>query len=469
MSDHSIINQCSDFPGLDGEPLVFPQSGGAYDSRSILIYTEVRGDRTYRSRLDRFVSDFAKTLVGSAKQANIQVKVKRFDLEKALLCLVHTCAHVAAIPDRYSYVSLSLNKNDYDSAKAQFKSLSYPSIREAVELLTNCLCEGNEAYVIRKPGTYDKARKLGLRTRLEPTTAFLDILTPTGLVFPGHPYGFKKKSKADDNQSLIQLTTKTNDGNSKEVRPLTRNLNNDEAVLVQLNEKLKGLRIDFSFPNHAAYKKSWNYETRKSRLRHMSGNQLSRRFTNRDGDGGRLYGHWVQQCPSGLRRYLTFNGKPTIELDFSSMQLYLLYGMAGVQPPAGDLYDFDRIDRYWMKSVLTKSVGAESRDQAIAALRAEMKETASKFLKKAEMYFDVFWERHRAVYDLLFNGQTWATLQYLESTIALRVIKQTIEAGITCIPVHDSFIVQSCRKHELEAAMYDAFQSVFPDLKPILK
>ena len=32
-----------------------------------------------------------------------------------------------------------------------------------------------------------------------------------------------------------------------------------------------------------------------------------------------------------------------------------------------------------------------------------------------------------------------------------------------------AFIVESRRKHELEAAMYDAFQSVFPDLKPILK
>ena len=99
MSDPSIINQCSDFPGLDEKPLAFPRSGGAYDSGSILIYTEVQGDRTYMSRLDRFVSDLAKTLVGSTKQANIQVKVKRLDLEKALLCLVHTCAHVAAIPD----------------------------------------------------------------------------------------------------------------------------------------------------------------------------------------------------------------------------------------------------------------------------------------------------------------------------------------------------------------------------------
>lgn len=54
------------------------------------------------------------------------------------------------------------------------------------------------------------------------------------------------------------------------------------------------------------------------------------------------------------------------------MQLYLLYGMAEAQPPSGDLYNFDRRDRYWMKSVLTKSVGAQTREEAIAALRADM-------------------------------------------------------------------------------------------------
>jgi hypothetical protein len=306
--------------GLGEEPLAFPKTGGAYDSRSLLIYTKVQGNRTYKDRLDRFVIDLAKDLMKSASQAGLKLKVKRIDLEKALLCLVHTFAHVASVCDRYNYVSLSLNKNDYDSARAQFKSLSYPSIREAVDLLTKCVCEGNEAYVIKKPGTYDKASKSGLRTRLEPTTAFLNQLTQTGLVFWAHPNGFKK-NKTDNNQSLLQLSKQSNDGKTKKVQALGRDLNQDEAVLVILNKKLKALRIDFSFPEHAAYNLSWNYKSRTSRLRHMSGNQLSRRFTNNDGDAGRLYGHWVQQCPSNLRDYLTFNGTPTIELDFSSMQL----------------------------------------------------------------------------------------------------------------------------------------------------
>ena len=95
--------------------------------------------------------------------------------------------------------------------------------------------------------------------------------------------------------------------------------------------------------------------------------------------------------------------------------------------------------------------------------------TANKLLKKAEDYFDIFWDFHSAVYDLLFHGQTWARLQYFESTIALRVLKQTTEAGIICIPIHDSFIVQVQSKEKLEHAMLSAFHSVFQSVEPVLK
>ena len=73
----------------------------------------------------------------------------------------------------------------------------------------------------------------------------------------------------------------------------------------------------------------------QSKLRHMSGTYLVRKFKHTDGHAGRLYGHWVQQYPSGVLRYLTFNGKATIELDYSSMQIYLIHGLADKLPPPG--------------------------------------------------------------------------------------------------------------------------------------
>ena len=75
-----------------------------------------------------------------------------------------------------------------------------------------------------------------------------------------------------------------------------------------------------------------------------------------------------------------------------------------------------------MKQVLTKSVGAESRDLAMSAWRKDFKDDPSKLMGKAELYFDTFWEIHSSVYDLVFDGgEIWKKLQYLDSVLALRV------------------------------------------------
>ena len=98
---------------LSNSPLSFPQLGGAYDYYSLLIYTEVKGHRTYKNRLDKFVSQLAKDLMSSAKLVGIEIKTKRKELEDVLLYLAHSFAHIASTPSKYRYVSISLNRNDY--------------------------------------------------------------------------------------------------------------------------------------------------------------------------------------------------------------------------------------------------------------------------------------------------------------------------------------------------------------------
>jgi hypothetical protein len=90
-------------------------------------------------------------------------------------------------------------------------------------------------------------------------------------------------------------------------------------------------------------------------------------------------------------------------------------------------------------------------------------------LAKAQILFDQFWERHAAVKPLLFQDQIWKQLQFLDSTIGLSVLERLMRHNITCIPIHDSFIVQSRYKNDLEIAMRDAFQSVFPKIIPETK
>ena len=98
-----------------------------------------------------------------------------------------------------------------------------------------------------------------------------------------------------------------------------------------------------------------------------------------------------------------------------------------------------------------------------------MQENDAQMLAKAQILFDQFWERHAAVKPLLFKDQIWKQLQYLDSTIALRVLERLVRQNITCIPIHDSFIVQTRHKNDLKIAMCEAFQSVFPKIVPEIK
>ena len=313
-----------------------------------------------------------------------------------------------------------------------------------------------------------------MRTRLEPTTPFLDILTKAGLVFAGHPTGLgRSRARKYLEKPLLQLRIKKDGGSERVKVPLQRELNADEAILPEVNNVLERLRLDFDLPNYQAYTASWDFRSGKSKLTNKSNVQLYRIFSEQDGAAGRLYGHWVQTCPSKLRQYLTLNGLPSVETDFSSMQLMLLYGVKGEIPPEGDLYCTDKFfirDRDAVKQVLTKSVGASSRDIAMSAWRKEFKDNPAKLMGKAELYFDTFWEIHSSVYDLLFDGnEIWKELQYLDSVIALRVLKIMHEQNITCIPIHDSFIVQEKYSLQIENAMRSAFQSVFPNIEPRIK
>ena len=112
-----------------------------------------------------------------------------------------------------------------------------------------------------------------------------------------------------------------------------------EAVLIPPNKKLKELRVDFNILDYSIYLAYWDFTYGRSKLRDMSGTYLVRKFKQTDGHVGTLYGNWVQQYPSALRRYLTFNGKATIELDYSSMQIHLIHGFSlQLPPPGGVIY-----------------------------------------------------------------------------------------------------------------------------------
>jgi hypothetical protein len=97
--------------------------------------------------------------------------------------------------------------------------------------------------------------------------------------------------------------------------------------------------------------------------------------------GGRFYGAWWMGCPSILRKYITINGLPTIELDYSGIHINLLYALEGINYAEinEDPYTLDDgvPDRNLNKLILLTALNAENevkaRDAVFDQLRQENK------------------------------------------------------------------------------------------------
>ncbi|RWK22307.1 MAG: hypothetical protein EOR43_17205 [Mesorhizobium sp.] len=184
-----------------------------------------------------------------------------------------------------------------------------------------------------------------------------------------------------------------------------------------------------------------------------SGNRLYRVFNDGCFDhGGRIYGGWWQNVPKEYRRYITINGMPTVEVDFSSMQLAMLYAKVGEQLE-GDAYAIDGFPpelRPLVKTTTLKMINALGRIRAPS--RSALPEGISwKDLQQAIL------EKHRPIAGYFRSGEG-IRLQRLDSDIAEDVILRMMERGIPVLPIHDSFIVEEEHADELSAVMLDAYQ-----------
>jgi hypothetical protein len=77
-------------------------------------------------------------------------------------------------------------------------------------------------------------------------------------------------------------------------------------------------------------------------------------------------------------------------------------------------------------------------------------------------------KRHPPLQNVLRKG-VGLSFQYQDSQIAEKVMLKLLEQNITCLPVHDSFIVARQFGNELIAAMREAFSSLLPGYSAKLK
>lgn len=201
---------------------------------------------------------------------------------------------------------------------------------------------------------------------------------------------------------------------------------------------------------------------------------LCRIFNNGNPDepqfdqGGRLAGSWWLSVPKKLRKYITINGQPTLELDYSACHPRMLYHEVGIDY-LKDAYILPKIEAYerqigvepntyracikWLMQVLINCRGKPERAvkpddiavppdiplaEIVAMIEGEHQPIASAFKTGAGM-----------------------RLMKRESDIALSIVEIATKQGWTILPIHDSFITTEKMHEDLYHLMREMYYIEF--------
>ncbi|NYZ69579.1 hypothetical protein H0A36_26545, partial [Endozoicomonas sp. SM1973] len=180
-----------------------------------------------------------------------------------------------------------------------------------------------------------------------------------------------------------------------------------------------------------------------------------RKFHKDFSHGGRLYSP-IQNLKKEERRTIKLDGQPTVELDFKSLHLRLLYNMSGLKSPE-DCYEFGDIQRKIAKKIALVCLNCKSQSGALQALHKELRnEMSYKDIKQA---VDIFLKAHRPLSQYFFR-ETWAQLHYWDSTIAFNVMRTFQEDNVPIIGVHDSFVVPEKEEDRLYMVMTSRYREL---------
>lgn len=191
--------------------------------------------------------------------------------------------------------------------------------------------------------------------------------------------------------------------------------------------------------------------------------------------GGRFYGPWWQQCPKEWRREIFINDAPTIEQDYSSLHIALLYARRGVnfyRDHATDAYavetpiflDTEMDTRRYAKRLLLTAVNAKSDKATYKAFRSQCNDSGDKIGgtltdKELAVLLDSLRNKHPLIGDDLATD-AGVGLMYDDSRITEHVIKRFMAHGVAVLTIHDSYISHYQDHALLQDAMAEAFHMV---------
>lgn len=192
-------------------------------------------------------------------------------------------------------------------------------------------------------------------------------------------------------------------------------------------------------------------------------------------DGGRFYGAWWHNCPKSWRREIFINDAPTIEQDYSSLHVALLYARKGINYYAdyeGDAYQLDtpsflttpQETRKYAKALMLTAINAKDDKATFGAFRSDRRKKGDQrggsFKdRQLSVLLDGLRRKHPAIADDLASD-AGIRMMNEDSRITEHVIKRFTERGLPVLTIHDSYIVHWQAHELLEEALNEAFSMV---------
>lgn len=433
-----------------------------------------------------FECEISKLAAAARPSSRYRARAKsEFDRHVASQFLIEGLFQVYSSLNQELRLSVPFNPDAY-SKDPRLKTFSYRLMKQTVEALVDLGWAIKFDGLVREDGKH-------VLTTLKPAGYLLEIFRKHGIcwqrlihrqnektIFLREKRKFKKTidGKSKTITEVITLPT-PNTPQVKRMRDNLKSLNehiSNQAICLHLkNESLNALSKEIASKNNPTVS-FFGKPKKKGRHINFYDVLLYRVFSAGSMQmGGRFYGGWWQVIPSRFRPFITINGLATYEIDYSEFHPRLLYAICGEKTPSGDLYDFNyRLPGHpkWdpeeepyksLRSIHKSFFNAYLNDPKDEH-RLEYDDRQTIGLNERQLREQMFL-RHPLLQDKQGIG---LKLQYIDSQIAEFVMLDLLNDGITCLPVHDSFIVDRRFLRRLEDAMNRGYQTHapgFPKLK----
>ena len=266
------------------------------------------------------------------------------------------------------------------------------------------------------------------------------------------------KSKEEDIINVIEQQVR-----EEEELPVTKYFLSDTGYILR-KSLLKNIHL-----KHINWKEKAIFEVDKLVIK-LSYEFLHKVFNNSKFFlGGRTYGAVHQGLPSKYRKHILINNNPTIELDYSSLHIRMLYHLENVDYTR-DPYKGLQGNRDRFKAAQLVLINAESREEAIKGIRkALLKKGFKTELKNEDInkLIDCFVALHPKI-KIYMCSDIGLELQNIDSRIMDNILTNLTKMGIPALPVHDSVIVEKGYEEELKYQMVNCYKKEMNGFEPII-